>query len=92
MTIESDHRLEDLISKATQTISAAVTAIEHANRELVQLLEIRSTRPWNADEFARYLDLSQREHAAHRQYVAGRRWFDNARRQRSDRNPQPDHR
>jgi hypothetical protein len=82
--MNSDHHLEDLIAKATQTIAAAVKAMEHTNRELVCLFKIRACRPWSGDEFARYLELSQREDAAHRQYLAGRRWFDNARRTRSE--------
>lgn len=79
MTIDTGHRLEDLIADATQRISAAVTVMGHINREIVELLEIRAQRPWASDEFARYLDLSRRERAAHRQYVAGLRWFDEAR-------------
>lgn len=84
MTVHSDQRLEDLIAQATETITNAVAAMEVANRELLKLLEIRSHRPWSADELAKYLDLSQHERAAHRQYLAGRHWFDNARRQRTD--------
>jgi hypothetical protein len=82
--VHADRRLEDLIAKAILAITEAVTAMEHTNRELVKLLEIRATRPWNADEFARYLDLSQHERAAHRQYLAGRHWFDNARIERTE--------
>ena len=61
MRIDADHRLEDLISRARQTISAAVAAMEDANHELVRLLKIRSNRPWRVDELSRYLELSQCE-------------------------------
>lgn len=81
--MHADRRLEDLISEATRTITDAVIAMEHANRELVQLLEIRARRRWNAEEFAKYLELSQNERAARRKYLAGRHWFDNARRERT---------
>ncbi len=84
MRIDADHRLEDLISRARQTISAAVAAMEDANRELVQLLKIRSNRPWRVDELSRYLELSQCERAAHRRYLAGRHWFDSVRRMRTN--------
>ena len=84
LTVHADRRLEDLISTATRRITDAVTAMEHANRELVRLLEIRARRPWNAEEFATYLELSQNEHSAHRKYLAGRHWFDNARRERTE--------
>jgi hypothetical protein len=84
MTVHPDRRLEDLIAKATRTITDAVTAMEHTNRDLVELLEIRATRPWTTEEFAKYLELSQQETAAHRQYLAGRHWFDAARRERTE--------
>ena len=82
--MHADRRLEDLISTATRTITDAVTAMEHANRELVKLLEVRSGRPWTAEEFAMYLELCQNERAAHRKYLAGRHWFDSARRERTE--------
>ena len=82
--MHADRRLEDLIARATRAITDAVTRMEHTNRELVKLFEIRATRPWTAEEFAKYLDLSQHERAAHRQYLAGRHWFDNARIERTE--------
>ena len=45
MRVHPDRRLEDLIAKATRTITDAVTAMEHTNRELVELLEIREPDP-----------------------------------------------
>jgi hypothetical protein len=83
MTASRDRRLDDLMSRTAQTVSAAVTAIECANKKLVKLLEVRSDRPWSADEFSEYLDLCQRERVAHRQYLAARRLFDTARRRQS---------
>jgi hypothetical protein len=84
MTTSRDRHLDDLMSKTTQTVSAAVTTIECSNRRLVELLKIRSNRPWSAGEFSEYLDLCQRERVAHRQYLAARRWFDTARRRQSN--------
>ncbi len=82
--VHADGRLEDLIARAIRTITDAVTTMERTNRYLVRLFEVRATRPWTAEEFARYLELSQNEHAAHRQYLAGRHWFDNARIERTE--------
>jgi hypothetical protein len=82
--VYADRRLEDLISTATRAITDAVTAMEQANRDLVKLLEIRASRPWTSEEFAKYLELSQHERSAHRRYLAGRHWFDNARRERTE--------
>jgi hypothetical protein len=84
MTASRDRRFDDLMSRTSQTVSAAVSVIECANRQLVELLEVRSNRPWSADEFSEYLDLCQRERVAHRQYLSARRWFDTARRRQSN--------
>jgi hypothetical protein len=84
MTANRDRRFDDLMSRTTHTVSAAVSVIECANRQLVELLEVRCNRPWSADEFSEYLDLCRRERIAHRQYLAARRWFDTARRRQSN--------
>lgn len=85
MTIDDHDRLESIIAASIEVIAGAVSAMEQANRQLVQLLSIRSGRPWNAEEFGQYLDLCRRERTAHRRYAIGRDRFDNARRAQSNR-------
>jgi len=85
MTADGHRRLESTATDEIQITAAAVSAMERANRRIVRLMRIRSGRPWTADEFTEYLDLSRTERAAHRRYVIGRDRFDHARRLRGNR-------
>ncbi len=48
-------------------------------QELVQLMAVRTHRPWTTEEFERYLALSRSEIALQRSYSSARRLFNHSR-------------
>ncbi|HMG25951.1 MAG TPA: hypothetical protein VKH36_03965 [Acidimicrobiia bacterium] len=91
MSADGNGRFESTAAEGIEITVAAVSAMERANRRILRLMRVRSARPWTADEFTEYLDLSRRERAAHRRYVIGRDRFDHARRLRSGKDPRGIH-
>jgi hypothetical protein len=68
-------RLAGVLARAHTELMAALAELQSLRQELGTLVACRLTRPWTADEFARYLRITAAERRAHRRYLAARMWF-----------------
>ena len=72
-------RLAASLERAADSARRLAQELAMNRQELVQLMAVRTQRPWTTQEFERYLTLSRAEIALQRSYSSARRLFNHTR-------------